>query len=286
MKKTLLLTFSIALVYLTSTSYSDGPAEGLKPGDGYRTGGPGSNGTCSDAANGCHSAASASTVVAITIQEEGASAPVTDGKYKPLRKYKVRLTGANATFQNFGFQANVLNSANKKTGWLTAGAGQQVETVNNFELIEHSATIAGTGGSFITEFTWVSPHAGTGNITFYAMVNAVNNDGDEGGDAPSNPYSLTFSENTSASVEKLFKNVTVNMYPNPFTSSLQVSMANAQNGVYMVNAFDLNGKQIFSENVNYTGSNITVNTATWAKGMYLLQIVKDGADKLIPVVKQ
>ena len=76
------------------------------------------------------------------------------------------------------------------------------------------------------------------------------------------------------------------MYPNPFTSNLQIKMANAQNGAYMVNAFDLNGKKIFSENVNYIGGNIIVNTTTWSKGMYLLQIIKDDADKLIPVVKQ
>ncbi|WP_276135242.1 choice-of-anchor V domain-containing protein [Polluticoccus soli] len=277
-QKLLLFSLSSALAAITLSSYNSGPASALGS-QGLRTG---SNGkTCAEAS--CHGTASASTAVSIKLTDVGTSQVVTDNKYKPLRTYDVELTVSNTAFSNFGFQAEVANSSGASVGALTAGTGQHVATVGTKKVVEHTNRISGS----ITHFTWVSPAADAGTVTFYIAANSVNGNGNTGGDVPSLPFTATFAENNT-SVAELAQNVSVNAYPNPLHSDmLHLTLEDASTGDYTVSAFDLSGRKLTEQSASVTSSKaeISINTASWPAGLYHVQLSKDGAQKMIPVIK-
>ncbi|RYE21769.1 MAG: T9SS type A sorting domain-containing protein [Sphingobacteriales bacterium] len=278
MKKTLLLTFASALVYLSLVSYSDGPNDG---GAGNRTGGPGSTGTCAQA--GCHSAASANTMVTVTLKDEVTGEEIMDGKYIPLRTYNVDLMVHNNSLSHIGFQAEVVDAAGNSIGVLSAGPGQHTGTAAGKKIVEHSAPISG----MLTTFKWTSPAAGAGKVTFHVMGNAVNNDGNSTGDAPSNPFSESFDENNT-SVASVNKSISLKAGPNPVVDQLTLKLDNATKGEYIINAFGVNGAKLYETKVqiNSTQYETTLQTDKWAAGIYYVQIIKDGMKHVITVVKQ
>ncbi len=165
----------------------------------------------------------------------------------------------------------------------------QMTTVSSINVIEHAATMTATSaGVYDVSFTWVAPAAGTGTVTMYCTLNAV--DGTSGANAAdvSNNVSKTLTEQTSSSVDEITSNIEISAYPNPVMNSLQVKMGNATTGTYTLNVFDMSGRKVMSQNVEVTNSNFetAMNTSTWATGMYGLQIIKDGVQRMIPIVKQ
>lgn len=98
-KKSLLITATTAIIYLTLSSYSGGPAHN---GTGNMTGSPGSAGNCT----GCHSGGGGTTTGAIIVRLKSAgtgSLPVTS--YVAGETYTVTITGGNLTagLDDFGF---------------------------------------------------------------------------------------------------------------------------------------------------------------------------------------
>lgn len=283
-KKILLFTLSAGIISLSLSSYDAGPAHSLGNTGGNRTGGPGSNNqTCADV--GCHAAKSSSTAVSIKLKDVGTGQFVTDNKYKPLRTYDVEVTVSNPSFTKFGFQAEVLNSANNNIGVINAGLESHTVTVSGKTLVEHHTKISGT----TTHFTWVSPAAGAGTATFYVEGNAVNGNGSAGDDVPSNPFSAAFTENNT-SVDDVNQHISVSAYPNPIQGNiLQVELTNVSVGEYIANAFDMSGRKLAEEKFTITNTaepgKIKFNTSNWAAGLYHIQVIKDGLKYVTPVVK-
>lgn len=280
-KKLLLFSLSSALAAITLSSYNSGPGKIIGGAQGVRTGSTGQ--TC--AGSTCHGTASASTAVTLKLTDVGTSQAVTDGKYKPLRTYDVELTVSNSSFSNFGFQAEAANSEGGAVGVLTAGTGQHITTLGSKKVVEHTSHLSGT----TTHFTWVSPHAGAGTVTFYVAANSINNNGNTGGDVPSLPFTAVFAENNT-SVAELAHNISVSAYPNPLHSDiLHLTMEDATTGDYTVSAFDLSGRKLTEQvlPVTATGAKteLSINTATWPAGLYHVQLSKNGAQKMIPVIK-
>lgn len=278
-KKLLLFPLILGMGYFTLVSYNSGPAGS---GAGNRTGGPGSTGAGTCGAGGCHSTATAGTAVAITMKDVATGAAVTDGKYKPLRTYEVTISVANAGNSSFGFQCEVLGADENDIGVLNAGAGQAVRTANGKKVVEHTGRISGTS----TTFTWTSPAAGGGTATFYAAGNSVNADGGTGGDFPSLPYSIAFSENNT-SVGTVDNAIDIVSYPNPFSSTLNVKLENASSGAYTILAYDMRGNIIYqaSQHVINGKFETSINTYKWAASTYFIQVDKDGQKRTSTVVK-
>lgn len=154
---------------------------------GYeRTGASGTAGCGS-----CHgSSATASTT--ITIQLLSGGSPVTS--YTGGSSYTIVITGTNTsssyTLPYFGFQVSAVNSGTTtNAGTLSAITGTALRTVSGINLVEQSAAMAattGTGGSgttYVLNIPWTAPVAGTGSVTIYTVLNAVNHNGtDDAGD--------------------------------------------------------------------------------------------------------
>jgi len=271
------------MAYLTLSSNVTGPAHA---GTGNMTGAPGSSGTCAS----CHSGASVNTFAfgfdMVDITNPGAPVAVTNGKYQPGHKYKVTLTGQNSALNKFGFQATALDAGGVSMGDLKPGATAPVDdhTVGGTEVIEHTGILTGSGGTVQIEFNWDAPAANEGPVTFYGVVNAVNGDGSISGDKTSSTLQRTYNDQT-VSVADLPASTGITIFPNPASGQFTLRFENAVPGTYAVSIFDLNGRKLHADQaaMGQTGT-IQVQASGWASGMYFAHIVKDGAQRILPII--
>jgi hypothetical protein len=88
-------------------------------------------------------------------------------------------------------------------------------------------------------------------------------------------------------VRGLDNNISLTVSPNPFSSYLKVKIENATPGTYTVNAYDLHGKKLISNEIslNSMNSEATLNTAELPHGVYFVQIINGEVQKTIQVIK-
>lgn len=175
---------AVAFAALLLSSYSEGP---FFYGAGNRTGSAGSPTGCSEP-NGCHSSASINAVLSIQLLDSlGNSA----GAYQPGHTYQVLLSELvpGNTRPRFGFQASVVKASDGATqaGTLSAGNRPDIAVYNAPpQLAEHTSPLPGTpaGGDVLdtVSFLWTAPDASFGRVRVYAVLNAVDYNGDSTGD--------------------------------------------------------------------------------------------------------
>lgn len=280
MKRILLFTATSGLLYLTLSSNSVGPAAmGLNA-----TGSPGSGTSC----GGCHGGGPGTTTAAVEIRKlsAGPNSPIVT-QYMPDTNYIVKIVGNHATLTHFGFQLTALRSSNTNAGTFSNLSGSvHSSTVGGKLIIEHAAQIAKTNNQYEATFNWKAPAAGTGTVTFYGIINAVDNNSQVGGDKPSSPFTKALTETTPASVGQFSADVKIVSYPNPVTDKLNITIENAESGAYTIRAFDMNGKILATHAANVEKKyNTTINTGTWASGIYHIKIAKGSLSQTITVTK-
>lgn len=283
-KKSLLFTATTAIIYLTISSYSGGPAHN---GTGNMTGSPGSAGNCTS----CHSGGGGTTTGAIQVRLKSAgvsSTPVTS--YIAGETYIITITGGNPTagLDDFGFQFTALKSSDNTTTGTYSNLGTMVHgfPATNSTLVEHNAPIPKTGGVYEVSFDWTAPATGVGGINMYAIINAVNDDNFQTGDKASGTISLALVDKTS--VATVTSEVVVKIFPNPVVNTLTIDLDKADAGMYTIQAYNMSGATVASMEMNIGPGNYkgTVNTSDWVPGMYFISIQKDGYKHVVPVVKQ
>ncbi len=188
----------------------------------------------------------------------GGSTPMTTGfsitsnipasGYVPGTTYQITLAGNDATRNLFGFNMTSENSAGTAVGtWIitdsrTQLAGGQVTQVS---------TSTGTNNSITYQFNWTAPAAGTGTVTFYGTLNAVNGNGGTSGDQVHyGSYSVNeyVPTGTDAGISQV-------NYP--------VNQACGTTISPVVTLFNYGSTALTSVTINYTIDNGSVNTYSW-----------------------
>jgi hypothetical protein len=278
-KKILLFTITSGIGYLAFSSYTSGAASGLL----NRSGAKGSSTTCGG--GGCHGTGT-STTVSIVVDSAGGVAVT---RYRPGVSYTVVVTGHNtSSLPQFGYQfASVsgTGSSQVQAGTSTAPASSRISPLSGINFVEQSTQIAGTAGNYTVSIPWTAPTAGTGTITMYCTLNAVDGDGNNNSADISGNTNITLNEGF-VSVPQLSKNIDIKTYPNPATNQFSIKI-DGGTGIYNVNFYDMSGRIVCSENISATGmvSETIVNCANWPKGYYGVQISQNGAQRVLPVVK-
>ena len=302
----MLIILVITVVFLSS--YINGPARhagyncsGSETGSGNPTG-------CST--GNCHGNTATATVT-VTIQLDSAGVPVT--KYKPGQTYRVKITGVNGTantLPDFGFQLTAITGSAPSASPVNAGTWQQsglppgvqysAASPGNYlaNVIEHSAALVaasgtGTAGTIYTDsVNWTAPAAGTGTISFWGVINCVTGfDFASGITDRWNTQNLIVQEDTSTTttgINAINGNMHLSIYPNPATDFVQVELANATPGSFLLNAFDARGRKVLSSTLQTTGSYTTtsINTSNWAIGIYMIQLTSGDEEQVVRVVKK
>jgi hypothetical protein len=256
------------MAFLVLTGYQSGPAANAQ---GNRTT-SGTNATCSG--SGCHGANNTNTTIALNLLE--GTSPVTDGQYKPNTLYSISLTGTNIVNlpAGYGFQLTAVTSSNSQAGTFTASGLVHTSTANTggLTVVEHNASVPATAGSGTTPaFTWLSPAAGSGTVTFHAIMNAVN--GNNFSDAGDHASTATFTvTDKSLSVDDLTSSSFFLVYPNPATEFVNIFCREFYgNHAARIIVRDLMGKEVHSAIIQ--NDPINISTENWVKGVYFVCIV-------------
>lgn len=293
-KKFLLLPLAAGFAFFSLTSYNSGAGASGFNATGAETG----SGTASGCTNGgCHSAGAG---INVTIELDSAGGLATT-HYKAGLTYTVKITGTNSTssvYPKFGLQlacikgstasATPVNAGNWASGLSsplrnTPGGGSfDCNLVEQSTPINATTGTGGTGTTYVQSFQWTAPAAGTGDVSFWGVLNAVNGNGSDNGDAwkkamvtiqewPSLPTGV---DNVATS--------SVKAYPVPFTNVLNLELGNAA-GTTNITVTDMNGRVIANQTI--TGNTGSINTGSWAQGIYAVSVVNEGRREVITVVK-
>ncbi len=183
--KTLLLSAFILGWVTIAIAFSSGPPPS-------NTGAPGET-NCTQ----CHSG---------TLNAPGGSVTISGlpTSYTPGTRYNLTVTVSKSDRSRWGFQATALTDDGSAAGTFeTVDANTQKLTSSvqgkSRNYIEHTSTGTrrGTTGSASFNFVWVAPSTDVGQVTFYVIGNAANNNGSSSGD---NIYTTTAKLSAAAQV--------------------------------------------------------------------------------------
>jgi len=288
-KKKIVIGFAGLCCYFIITSYSGGPATngydctGAESGLGNPTG-------CTS----CHGT-SATTGMAVTIELDSAGVPTTH--YKGGFTYTVKIKGTNNTASvqsKFGFQMGSIKGSvaaatpiNAGTWSATCPTGTHyvAPQAGNFVvgMVEQTSKLSpttGTGGAgstYVESFTWTAPPTGTGTISFWGVINAVNNDGSaDAGDLWNTNHVVILERASSTAVAEVSQNqFNVNVFPNPASEYINFTYTLDSKSDVSVKLIDLQGKDV-ANLLNETQSAGVQSTIARLpegldKGVYFLQ---------------
>lgn len=194
-KKFILFPVLCAMFYFMATGYTNGPGT-----FGYERTGASTTMGCYGV--GCHGTTAAPTTT-VTVELISGGTPVTT--YTGGGSYTIRLTGTQTsgafTLSKFGFQISAVKATTTtNAGTMTAIAGTHLVTPAGVNVVEHTAPIVattgggGAGTTYVVNIPWTAPVAGTGSVTLFGVVNAVNADGSADANDKWNGSSLTVTE--------------------------------------------------------------------------------------------
>lgn len=230
---------------------------------GARTGSPGDGGTSCTI---CHApGANFSLTADITTD-----IPVTG--YDVDTDYTITLN-ATSTAPGHGFLLTAERlSDNGKVGAFVDDNGTTTRSQDSDTRISHA-----NRNNSSWSFTWRSPSTLQGQIRFYASVNAVNNNGSNGGDQVITVSTGAISTLSTRNFEKL----SFETFPNPSSDFITLQLEdNTEDAV--VSFYDYLGKVALQTNISSEQNKVDVNNL--ASGVYLIKIVsnnKIGTQKFV-----
>jgi hypothetical protein len=262
------------------------------PGHG-NTGAPGDealpNGT-PIVCNSCHTPSTPNPISSSTAIVVLDSNNDTITKYVPGVQYTARVTINTQTGNpvRWGFQMIALKDADT-----TDLDGFSDMNPNNYKIV----TINSTGRTYaehdnvsmtnVFNMKWTAPAAGTGNVTFYAAGNAVNNNGQTSGDG-SSFSNLKLTEGSASSTQNPdAEKIALQIWPNPASSEVNLSAALPQAGDYRLALHDLSGRLVWEFNRALpAGENLLqIPVASLEAGLYFASLSGAGISANVKVIK-
>ena len=232
-----------ALVLGNDTGYAGGPAEQGR--------------TCATA--GCHSSAT-------PIAQEGWLTIDADSLgYMGDSLYTLTLRATDPNASTFGFMASPQNSSgNQMGGFIAGGAGLEVKGGSKY--ITHTVPNVDGSGTMTWSFQWLAPSAGSGPVTFYAAINAANNDGGTFGDQI-HTTTLTLPERPVRDQLTLF--------PNPATTHVTVAGLDDATSTSTLHVVNVAGQHMGGVNLEPVHGELRLDISQLPAGVYFVQV--DGA---------
>jgi hypothetical protein len=163
-----------------------------------------------------------------------------------------------------------LEDQNENAGvYGTAAMGTRVFKVDGKDYFEHSSP----SGSGVFEIEWMAPEANTGSVDFYATGNAVNANGNTGGDQPATT-NLTIGEGGVSGLEALDRQISFAVYPNPASDFIKLDLKNQLLEISAVRLLDINGRSYYeSEEQDDLEESIFIGDLS--SGLYIVQVATD-----------
>lgn len=223
--KRIVLVSSVCLVFILATGFVV-----FSTGVANKTGSP-SEGTCFD----CHTGGGGGT----TTMNIFASPAFNSGQYIPGQTYTINVSVNNSTATKFGFDTEILNSANSDAGQIiSALSGAKIVNGARTNVIHNAPKIGAGTATF--QFVWKAPASDL--VKIYASVNALSTllNG-----APSFSV-LTLTPDISTGINYLTasSNSGLSIYPNPATSNFTISYYLSERADVRLSITDIQGRVV------------------------------------------
>lgn len=245
------------------------------------TGSPADNKTCAQI--GCHPSPATAITGVIT-----SDVPITG--YVPGDTYTITATVNDPAKVKFGFeispQAN--NGTLLGTMALLDATKTKFTSSSNKYITHKNAGTSWPNHTATWNFSWTAPVAGTGDVTFYGAFNFANNNGNSSGDII-HTATLTIPESFGVGIAEVESTGAFTIYPNPATDRVNLQYPVEKTQRVAISIYDLSGKLISKsfdsdETPGLHHQEIAVND--FPKGIYLVQVIKDGQSFSRKLVKQ
>ncbi|MBL7767140.1 MAG: T9SS type A sorting domain-containing protein [Chitinophagaceae bacterium] len=277
LRKFTFLFFGLAAAFVTLKSEKTGMT------DVDRT--SSSTGMNSCGGSGCHSATSSSGNLVVLVYDQSNNIV---SSYIPGQKYTVNIVYTTTNSSNSaGFQSVVLSAANVTPGTTAADVQTAMTKTANLSgktLVTHKTddvTSIKTGNEIRWKYSWTAPATGVADVNVYAIINDANGNNASSGDQIFSASTL-LQQGTTTGVEMMNVNMINNVYPNPSSDFLNVTLA--QNKPSMVRLTDLNGKVVYTQ--HFQSSPFQIPVQHLAAGQYVLSVNCDGQKAVKTITKK
>jgi len=255
-----LLAIPVLMIFMSNKSGSQG---------GFSSS-PGDNGkTCLQ----CHAGTlnSASGWITSNIPSTG---------FSPGEVYSITLTATDPNAVRYGFEITAEDALNKKVSGFSLSNVTETKLINSNKSVSH--TTAGTdasGNSKSWSFDWTAPAEISGQVTFYASVNAAN-----GNNVTSGDVIYTTSASLSPAVTGIMEIAgSFRFYPNPSKGIVNFE-SNLPNAESELRIFNSSGQVVEISRI-YMGSS-QVDLSHLPKGLYYLNLTENGKTVLHKLILQ
>ena len=268
MRKSLLIIGAAALSVIL---WAASPYAAHSPGG--KTGSPADGSSCTQ----CH-AGSPQTIsnwITTNIPSSG---------YVPGKTYTITLTGTHTGVSRFGFELTAEDSKNNKVGTFTITNSTETGLTNGSHAVTHTGNgLTPSNNSKTWSFEWTAPAAGTGDVKFYAALNAANGDQSAGGDV----IYLTNTqvvEDVNASIKDAEAESLLSMYPIPVIDVLNINYSAIND--YQLKIMDIAGKEFIIRHFRAGQTNTQIDMSEFEPGVYFVQITEGNRQIVKRIVKQ
>lgn len=273
MKKPILLFISLFSItaMMTLESYKNGPAAGGV----QATNAPGSS---ANKCTSCHTGGNFGTISVDLVMMTDSALAVTE--YTPGSTYTLTATVSNSAGSPAGYGLQMValkTSDNSNAGVLASpSANAKLSNLASRTYLEQKTT----SSTNVFSVNWTAPAEGSGDVTFYFGANAVNGNGNNGGDKAV-LTDFTFSEaiipvdttDSSNAVTEILE-IQHMIYPNPAKDYLYL---NSSSEVSDLQVFDVFGNVIS----NWNWQNEKIDVSKLQNGVYFMLL----NDKVLRFVK-
>lgn len=252
MKKNLLIYSSVvlfALILISGTLYNTGSP-------GAKTGSPLDKSTCVQ----CHTGSDVTTI------DNWITSDIPETGWAPKTTYNITVTAVHETAGRIGFELTAENGTSK-IGKFTVTDTQRTKYANNQKAVTH--TTAGhepTDGQNVWTVQWTSPDVDSGDITFYAAINAADGAGSTANDQIFTS-SVTYAQDQGTTAVDDVAGIDFKVYPNPTSNYIFVESAKAIESFAVYNAHGQKLKDLR----NLSGST-KVDVSDLSSGMYIVSV--------------
>ena len=257
----------------------------------------------------CHTHLLDQTWIAVDLELD--SAGLSTSHYTGGMQYTVKLTGTNTTTDSlpiFGFQitsiigdtaAPIPTNAGTWNAPLPPATHYAAPQPGNFNLglLEqnpaHPVT-TGTGrlgSTYQVIFNWLAPASGTGDVSIWAALNAVNDNYAYDGDNYNVNHIVVAEWSPTVSVysPEAFSNFNLSVYPNPAVDNIYLSYSLQNTSAVSVSIADMNGKVVLNlqKGIRLFGKqSINADVSGISKGIYFIDLNVDGMQCIKKLVVQ
>lgn len=246
----------------------------------------GYSGSGADGGNTCSSPGGCHVTFGATSMPGWITSDIPAQGYQAGDTFSINVKVVNPGVTKFGFELAAEDGSDNKVGeWIiTSPTTTKTVTVGGGKNVTQNSTF-GTD-SLDWDIDWVAPAVGTGQVTFYAAMNATNNNAGNSGDTV---YTSTLAVDEGPDVTGIdeVEKLHLKAFPNPVVNAISVVHPFAGEQV-TIDLIDLNGRHaqslfVGTGNVNGHELNLDVSPEL-SNGLYSLVINSEGrtvSDKIL-----